>query len=297
MGKFTGILIVSDLDGTFFSKIPEMYDKNVRAIERFKSEGGVFTFATGRDHYSLLTVVPEAEKIANAPIIIANGARLYDKDKKEYLYTFTLNMNMFSEFWEIACEKYPDIGVRFSGEKGIVIPDLNEIMRQDFNDVALKNIKFREMPVKELAESGEDIYKCVIVHTPEILDDVRKIGESFDKDLNRELFYTKSYPRGLEVVDKKSSKGEMALRLKKYVSDKYNADNTYSINNKEIKLFAIGDYDNDISMLEAADYGAAPENALDHVKEAAEILTASCNEGAVADLIDIIEKKIENKYI
>ena len=285
MKKFDGILIVSDLDGTFFNGKPETHEKNVRAIERFKSGGGIFTFATGRDHYSLLTVVPDAEKIANAPIIIANGARLYDKDKKEYLYTFTLNMTLFSEFWEIAVEKYPDIGVRFSGEKGIIIPVLNEIMKQDFNDVALRNIKFREMPVKELAESGEDVYKCVIVHTPEILDDVRRIGESFDKfdkDINRDLFYTKSYPRGLEVVDKKSSKGEMSLRLKEYVSTKYNM---------AVKLFAIGDYDNDISLIESADYGAAPENALDHVKKSAKIRTVSCGDGAVADLIDIIERE------
>ena len=280
MKKFSNIIIVSDLDGTFFSKVAKTYDENIRAIERFKSEGGIFTFATGRDHYSLLTVIPEAEKIVNAPIIIANGARLYDKEKKEYLYTFTLNMPLFSEFWKIVCAKYPEIGMRFSCEKGIVMPVFNEIMQDDFKEMALKNITYREMPLKELTESGEDVYKCVIVHTPEILDDVRRIGKSFEKDINRDLFFSKSYLRGLEVVDKKSSKGEMALRLKKYVSGE---------RFKESKLFAIGDYDNDISMLELADYGAAPENALDHVKKLAKILTVRCDDGAIADLIDIIE--------
>ena len=82
-------------------------------------------------------------------------------------------------------------------------------------------------------------------------------------------------------MDKKASKGAMALKLKDYLRAEYN---------REIKLFAIGDYDNDLDMIKSADYGAAPENAQDHVKKSAKIRTVSCSGGAVADLIDIIER-------
>ena len=57
-------------------------------------------------------------------------------------------------------------------------------------------------------------------------------------------------------------------------------------------LYAIGDYENDIEMLNAADFGAAPQSALEQVKCAAKIITVGCDDGAVADLIDIIGREI-----
>ena len=282
MGKFTGIILVSDFDGTFFSRIPANFEKNLKAVEKFKNQGGMFTFATGREYYPLLEVLPDAENIANAPLIISNGARLYDTDKKEFLFNFTLNITLFNRFIETIYKKYPDIGIRFSSENGMVIPDFNEILKEDLSGLSMMNMKIREISLKEMEESGEAVYKCVIVHNPEILDDVRKIAESFDEDINRELFFTRSYARGLEAVSSKASKGAMAVRLKEYLNAKYN---------REYKLFAIGDYDNDLDMIKSADCGAAPENALEHVKKAAKIRTVSCNDGAVADLIDIIERE------
>ncbi|MCL2773214.1 MAG: Cof-type HAD-IIB family hydrolase [Oscillospiraceae bacterium] len=284
MGKFTGIILVSDFDGTFFSQIPENFEKNIKAVENFKKQGGMFTFATGREYYPLIEILPDAENIVNAPLIIANGARLYDTDNKEYLFSVALNISLFNEFLEIIYKKYPDIGVRFSCESGMVIPVLNEVVKTDLGGLSLMNMKIREISLKELEESGEAVYKCVMVHNPEILDDVRKISVRFqiDKDINRELFFTKSYERGLEAVNSKASKGAAAVRVKEYLKAKYN---------QEYTLFAIGDYDNDLDMIISADYGAAPENALERVKKAAKIRTVSCNDGAIADLIDIIERK------
>ena len=52
MGKFDGILIATDWDGTFFSG-GQLFEKNLEAIKRFQSEGGSFTVCTGR-HYSFV---------------------------------------------------------------------------------------------------------------------------------------------------------------------------------------------------------------------------------------------------
>ena len=54
---------------------------------------------------------------------------------------------------------------------------------------------------------------------------------------------------------------------------------------------AAGDYDNDIEMLEFADVGIAPKNAQDIVKKSADyVTTATCEEGAIAEAIDYLEK-------
>jgi len=283
MKKFTGIILVSDFDGTFYGGKNDGYYKNLAAVGKFKKDGGLFAFATGRDYYSLHELEPNAGNIANAPSVLANGSRLYDINKKEYILSYTLNMNLFSEFLEVIHKKYPDIGIRFSCENGIVVNEFNDILKLDFKNISLKNISLREMPFEELADSGENVYKCVIVHAPGIVDDVREIGEKFEC-LNREFIFTKSYDRGLEVVNSTASKGMMAVKLKEYLIQR---------DNIKYKLFAIGDYDNDLDMIKLADIGAAPMNALEHVKRAAKIRTVGCNEGAVADFIGIIE----NEYI
>ncbi|MCL1858976.1 MAG: HAD family hydrolase [Oscillospiraceae bacterium] len=282
MGKFTGILIVSDFDGTFYSPVKESYDKNINQIERFKNHGGIFTFATGRDCHTLLSIEPNAASIINAPAILANGAILCDMNNLEYIFKITLNMRLFSELLEIICEKYPEIGVRFSVDAGMVVPILNDILKNDLDIWSMDNVFLREMPVDKLINSGENVYKCVMIHEPEILDCVRKLAEDFNRANNCEFCFTKTYARGLETVNINASKGAAALRLKEYLANK---------NNQGYKLFAIGDYDNDLTMIKLADYGAAPENALEYVKQAAKIRTASCSDGAVADLIQIIERE------
>ena len=46
MGKFDGILLCTDLDDTLLTTDKRVSDENSKAIEYFKSEGGLFTFAT-----------------------------------------------------------------------------------------------------------------------------------------------------------------------------------------------------------------------------------------------------------
>ena len=48
MKKFEGCLICTDLDGTLFRSDKTVSKENIDAIEYFKSEGGYFTFVTGR---------------------------------------------------------------------------------------------------------------------------------------------------------------------------------------------------------------------------------------------------------
>jgi len=273
--KFTGILLISDYDGTFTSSVPENYKKNVAAVKKFKAGGGLFAFATGRDYHSLLAIEPDFESIANAPVIMANGSRLYDTGKKEYIFSYTLNLPLFAEFLETVYKIYPDIGVRFSCDDGMVIPVLNKIIKDDLNDLFMRHIPFREMSVKELIDSGDRVYKCVMIHSPEKIDRVRKLALKFHG--TSEICFTKTYSRGFEAVNINASKGATAARLREYLSER---------DKREYKLYAIGDYDNDLELIKLAEFSGAPENALEEVKKAAKVITVACKDGAVADFIN-----------
>ena len=48
MKKFDGILFCTDLDGTLLESDHKISKENIEAIRYFQSEGGLFTFLTGR---------------------------------------------------------------------------------------------------------------------------------------------------------------------------------------------------------------------------------------------------------
>ena len=57
------------------------------------------------------------------------------------------------------------------------------------------------------------------------------------------------------------------------------------------KLFAIGDYYNDVEMLKLSDVSAVPSTSPDDIKQIADFITCSCHDGAVADFIDYLTSK------
>ena len=282
MGKFKGILIVSDIDGTFLSMDAENLKKNIEAVKKFKEQGGLFTFATGRDLNALLAVVPDALSIANAPVIALNGTQIYDAERDKYIHDCPIaDKQLLAECLGLIRGKYPEVGVRFSSGNNMIVPDFNEMLKRNLRNVSLEKMRCIEMPLDEVINSGVKIYKCVVVDldTPDNLEDIRKIFEgAVDKNGNNSgLCAPKSSRFQIEVMNGASSKGRAVKYLKEYTGAS--------------KVYAVGDYENDMDMLKAADCGAAPADAIDEIKRAAQIITAGCDEGAVADLIDIIGKR------
>ncbi|GHV10738.1 putative phosphatase [Clostridia bacterium] len=272
MGIFNNTLLVSDFDGTFYADSAEAWQKNIDAVEEFKAEGGIFTFATGRDYYSLISVCPDAETIVNAPIIVANGARLYDVKTQKHVIDFPLDTSRLVSILKQVQKSYPDVGIRFSCDRGMVVPELNELIKLDLGAAFIEQYPVYEVPFDEIAE---DIYKCVIFYHEDKIDKIRKICDELNSD--GEIFFVKSYARGLEAMDKRGTKGTMARTLRSYLMM------------ESATLFAIGDYENDLDLVAQADYGAAPANAQQIVKNAAKINTVHYKNGAVADLISTIK--------
>ena len=54
----------------------------------------------------------------------------------------------------------------------------------------------------------------------------------------------------------------------------------------------VGDYENDISLLNDADIGVAVGNATDELKKVADIIVKPASEYAIKDLIEILESKV-----
>lgn len=253
MGIFDGILICSDLDGTFESetKYP-LPKKNIDAIKYFTKNGGHFTFCTGRLDSHLKE--RGLSEIVNAPACLCNGAIIYDFKK--------------------------DCAIKTSFLKRRVNEILN-IMQDSLHLVKAFHIahggRFDAMYPPFDMDCDIRANKVVFVFKDEQTTDrfLKTAKERFD-----DCYISKSWQVGIEFVDNNSTKGTAI----EYIKNCVGAHTSYGI----------GDYGNDLPMLIHADVGVAVDNAVDELKQNADMIVCDFMHDAIADLIYKIEENIKN---
>ena len=87
----------------------------------------------------------------------------------------------------------------------------------------------------------------------------------------------------VEILAKGINKGSAALKLARFLGI------------EEEKTAAVGDYYNDIDMLNAVAVAGCTAEAPKAVKDISDYVTCSCNEGAVADFLSYLETKINEQ--
>ena len=75
MGKFDGVMIVTDLDGTLLKNDKSISQENLQAIRYFQEMGGLFSCVTGRVPHGAKAVVDILQP--NAPCGHGNGGAVW----------------------------------------------------------------------------------------------------------------------------------------------------------------------------------------------------------------------------
>ena len=250
MGRYDGILIMSDWDGTLSAGgvIPEA---NCEAIRRFQAEGGIFTLCSGRN-YTHFDQYREFV-IPNAPICAYNGALIVDTDGSFLSESFL--------------DREALLAVRELVIRGAVTSYVNLYTKEDGAPTTCTMQEF----VDNFAEYEKmHHYKSVLVcENEEEAIAAQRLAETLIPD---GYFAVRSWPVGLEILKKSASKGEALKFMKKRLGAHLTV--------------AAGDYENDTEMLIAADIGYAVENAVPSVKAVADRITVSASESAIARIID-----------
>ena len=271
MGKFDNIIIVSDIDFTFLAKDKSIPVRNLEAIEYFQKEGGRFTFATGRAHTTLSKTFPNAKEFLNAPAVLSNGGYLYNYQTNKMISPMFLDKEIALSVARFIYSELPDTGMRILTPETTLYSLVNKYIEKETTQPWAREIYTYQAPEDW---TGENWFKIVVRDDPEKLDFLRsKIEKKFD-GYNLELF--KSEADFFEIQREGCNKGRGIRFLK---------DNYFnSIPN--VKIYACGDYENDLSMLLAADVAVCPSNAHDEVKKIADMCLCSCDDGVIGDLID-----------
>lgn len=263
MKKFDGILIVTDLDGTLLNSKKIITNENIEAIEYFKSEGGYFTFITGRMP-SYVSYIYDTTN-PNCPFGCINGGGLYDHITQEYVWTERLPDSVV-ELLDFVDTHAPSVGIQVSTYDKVYFCKENEVMAHFRAVTGVPNL------VRHYNDINEPFAKIVfsVLNT----DDIPKLAALLDSHPMADNFsFLHSEKYLYEIIPKGIHKGVALSNLAKIL----NVDVRKSI--------AIGDYNNDIDMLKTAGIGVAVSNACDELKSIADYITVSNNEHAIAAVI------------
>lgn len=268
MGKFDGILICTDLDGTLLRNDKSISKENYDAIEYFKREGGYFTFVTGRMPYTS-RILYEMIK-PNAPVGCINGGGIYDFEKEEYLWTQLLPRDAV-ELVDAVFEGVPGCGVQMNALDKIYFCRENSRMAKFRQFTGAPNIvgnhRTLDVPIAKVVFGDDD------------LDSISRIAEILNSHpRSAEFDYIRSERTLYEILPKGVSKGGLLPRLADILDVKMS------------RTVAVGDYNNDVSMIKAAGVGIAVANAVEEAKNAADRVTVSNEESAIAKVIEEIER-------
>ena len=268
MKKFDGILMVTDLDGTLLRNDKSVSEENLRAIEYFKSQGGTFSFITGRipagaDHiYNIVK--------PNAPCGCINGGGIYDYRTEKMLWCDNLTQDVY-DIVEYIDKNNSSIGIEVNSYYKIFFCKKNSStekhrFNEKFPDLEAHYREIKE-PIAKILFADEDEENLL-----KVIDMLKNHPKSTDYDFIRS---DKEY---YELLPKGASKGNVMIKLAKILGMDIK------------KTISVGDNDNDVSMLKNAKIGFAVSNATKSAKAAADYVTVSNEEHAIAKIIDDLDK-------
>ena len=267
MGKFDGVLLVSDYDDTLISWDLKFSDGNRDAILYFTSQGGRFSVATGRGYQ---TFVEQSKAIPlNAPCVLSNGATIYDFQKDVPVYESFVPMPQGLDCFREVLKRYPNVACEAYHDADIYAWNPNEVTERHMERVSASYIL---CPPEEMPQPWN---KLLLEEDHALLREVQQYIRAEWGDYLEAIFSNRFL---LEVTHKGCHKGGMVLRLAKHLG--ISRDHIY----------CVGDNQNDIPMLAISAIPFAPANCVQEVKDWGAKIVASCNDSCIAEIVRILDK-------
>lgn len=253
-------LLAIDLDGTLLNKDRKISSKNQDAIRRAQDAGVTVMLASGRIRPSM---VPFAESLGiEFPIVCGNGTYAY-LAPEEPLYSLHLHSSVSEALIAYATEK--DIHLNLYTSDAMYF--LSETPWAELYRKRVETI----IPQSYSPADAQTYIKAMIVDHPHHIQEHRKKLASI---LGVETRATESEAEYLEFMSTKATKGYALAQV------------AAQLGIEQGETAAIGDYLNDVEMLEWAGISAAVENAHSGAKQAAKVTVSSNELDGVAEFID-----------
>jgi hypothetical protein len=255
-------LIALDLDGTLIGEDLVLSPKTLSVIEKAQENGVNVVLATGRMHPS---AVPFSQKLGLAhPIISYQGAMVKSINESEPLWHQPVPFLLAQELvTKLQAENF-HLNVYIQDQ---LFTAPNSLYAQRYAKLAQVKPILEEDLSTILTQAPT---KMLVIDDHRINDIAQQLKNNYPETLNICL----SRSNFCEIIDKRATKWQGIQVLAK----------TWGIGPENI--MAIGDQENDLSMIEGAGLGVAMGNAIPQVKQAAQYITASVHQDGAALAIE-----------
>ncbi len=251
MGKYSGIFLCSDFDGTLAYKahVPQ---NNIDAIKYFCQNGGIFSVASGRTLDFLNGYVDEL--CLDSYVACVNGTQIFHRPTGRLVHEVFLPDDSYERT------------VKFLGD-AMNFSDITVFTNTQHIQISLSEPSFHQILDEQFEKKS--VYKLLLHRKNDITDaDVDFIKSVFGDRYE----VARSWIHGLEISSIDATKGIAARKMAELAG----ADT----------LICVGDYENDIPLLCAADISYAVANAIPSLKAIASRTTVDVTDGAIAAIIN-----------
>jgi len=265
------ILYVSDLDGTLLNNDSQLSDFTIDNLNNLLLKGINFTVATARGS----SAIKKLEKIKiNVPIIMINGALIYDMETKEFPKIEKVDIDIMIEILNASENTQQDSLIIFSLYDNVIneyFKISNNIEVQQMREKTHKNMiyvdSFYELLNQDIISLNFKDSKNKIIALYDKIKHIKNVELLVHKDIYSEDLWF------LECFSKNANK----YNAINYLREEYNFE----------KIIAFGDGKNDIPLAENSNEFYATGNADEDIKRRAKnVLESNNDDGVVKWLID-----------
>ena len=270
MALFSDVLLTADYDNTITDNYGQIPQRNLEAIRYFMDNGGAFTVNTGRSLPQSAEVLKNVPM--NAPFLCYNGGIAVQNGQILFQYPIDLPIE---ETLQAVCKAFPDLNVDLHGVDAHV--GFQPVGCWDTYYAARKCNYYLAEPGQDhgpfikfnvFGELRDDSFYQVFNGTPEEIARLDEAEQWLRDTYGEKLTIFRVGARVLNIHAPNVSKLRAARALQKQLGRKI--------------LICVGDAENDIPMLEGADYAFCPS---DGVVAEGFPKVCPCADGAVADVI------------
>lgn len=264
MGILPYPFFVSDIDGTLLDDKRQISQDNKDKIALFQRLGGLFTLATGRTYLEAKQYIDQLN--IHIPVILCNGATLYDPASRKLVPVRTVNrekiIRMLNELKKFlpACID-------------VFVYGLDKVYAEKIGPVAKASLDgdFQIELLSSFANLPDTPYLKIILIAEK--KEMKRVLGRFEQLKHFPFDFFLSSDNYFEILPSGVSKGNALVQVLR------------SINFKAHQVAAIGDHCNDLSMLSKAGLPAAVANAHPLVLKQASVHVPSHNHAGVAYFI------------
>ena len=272
MGIFSDVLLTVDFDRTMTGPDSTIPERNLEAIRYFIENGGAFTINTGR---SLpMTKVFRNIVPVSAPLLLYNGSAAYDLQTGTVLNPALIPLEQ-AETIRRAMALFPDMTVEIQGLDAHYIFEENPAWDafSEGNNCAWGHAKPEDdlgpfMKFALYGRIGSASVAALYEYTQEEILRFDQVEQQLKDEFGEYCEVFRAAPKIIDVHAKGVSKANAARALQKNLGRSI--------------LICVGDGENDVSMLDDADFSFCPGDAIVAGRYPN---VCNCADGAVADVI------------